>query len=133
MVLKALPVRKQVFSRYLNADMVSKCNRPIIANTYTPVSTRKVDCLVANAVTGLGTTVTKIASDLRHLAFMKEVGEPREAGQIGSSAMAYKQNPMRSKRIASLARVLQGKAAYLQQHPFRSVDGEVIGRFRLRK
>jgi adenylosuccinate lyase len=52
-----------------------------------PYSTRKVDCLVANAVTGLGTTVTKIASDLRHLAFMKEVGEPREAGQIGSSAM----------------------------------------------
>jgi len=42
---------------------------------------------VANAVTGLGPTVTKIASDLRHLAFMKEVGEPREVEQIGSSAM----------------------------------------------
>lgn len=50
-------------------------------------STRKVDCLVANAVTGLGTTVTKIASDLRHLAFLKEIGEPREKTQIGSSAM----------------------------------------------
>ncbi|POR39472.1 Adenylosuccinate lyase [Tolypocladium paradoxum] len=77
----------------------------------TQTYSRKVDCLVANAVTGLGPTVTKIASDLRHLAFMKEVGEPREVGQIGSSAMAYKQNPMRSERIASLARVLQGKAA----------------------
>ncbi|KAF4337742.1 adenylosuccinate lyase [Fusarium beomiforme] len=53
----------------------------------TQTYTRKVDCQVANAVTGLGTTVTKIASDLRHLAFMKEVGEPREAEQIGSSAM----------------------------------------------
>ncbi len=42
---------------------------------------------MANAVTGLGPTVTKIASDLRHLAFMKEVGEPREVEQIGSSAM----------------------------------------------
>ncbi|KAH8175583.1 lyase domain-containing protein [Sarocladium implicatum] len=77
----------------------------------TQTYTRKVDCLVANAVTGLGTTVTKIASDLRHLAFLKEIGEPREKTQIGSSAMAYKQNPMRSERIASLARVLQGKAA----------------------
>ncbi|KAF5720977.1 adenylosuccinate lyase [Fusarium mundagurra] len=80
----------------------------------TQTYTRKVDCLIANAVTGLGTTVTKIASDLRHLAFMKEVGEPREKGQIGSSAMAYKQNPMRSERIASLARVLQSKAATYQ-------------------
>lgn len=42
---------------------------------------------MANAVTGLAPTVTKIASDLRHLAYMKEVGEPREVGQIGSSAM----------------------------------------------
>ncbi|RGP80521.1 adenylosuccinate lyase [Fusarium longipes] len=80
----------------------------------TQTYTRKVDCLVANAVTGFGTSVTKIASDLRHLATMKEVGEPREKGQIGSSAMAYKQNPMRSERIASLARVLQGKAANFQ-------------------
>ncbi|KAB5563047.1 L-Aspartase-like protein [Coniochaeta sp. 2T2.1] len=77
----------------------------------TQTYSRKVDCLVANAVTGLGTTVTKIASDLRHLAFMKEIGEPREATQIGSSAMAYKQNPMRCERIASLARLLLGKAA----------------------
>lgn len=53
----------------------------------TQTYTRKVDCLVANAVTGFGTSVTKIASDLRHLATMKEVGEPREKGQIGSSAM----------------------------------------------
>ena len=73
--------------------------------------TRKVDCLVANAVTGLGTSVTQIASDLRHLATFNEVSEPREVGQIGSSAMAYKQNPMRCERIASLARVLQGKLA----------------------
>ncbi|KAK5992027.1 Adenylosuccinate lyase [Cladobotryum mycophilum] len=77
----------------------------------TQTYSRKVDCLVANAVTGLGPTVTKIASDLRHLALMKEVGEPREVEQIGSSAMAYRVNPMRSERMASLARVLQGKTA----------------------
>ncbi|KAF2666907.1 Adenylosuccinate lyase [Microthyrium microscopicum] len=99
----------------------------------TQTYTRKVDCLVANAATGLATTVTKIASDLRHLAFLNEVGEPREADQIGSSAMAYKQNPMRSERIASLARALQGKAAnFMNTHATqwmeRSLDDSAIRR-----
>jgi adenylosuccinate lyase len=50
-------------------------------------STRKVDCLVANAVTGLATSAQKFAGDLRHLANLQEIAEPREKMQIGSSAM----------------------------------------------
>lgn len=67
---------------------------------------RKVDLEVVSALCGLGATVHKMCSDLRLLAGRKEVEEPFESTQIGSSAMAYKRNPMRSERCCSLARHL---------------------------
>lgn len=75
----------------------------------TQTYTRKVDLVVANAVAGLGATAQKICGDIRHLAHWKEIEEPFEKSQIGSSAMAYKRNPMRSERVYSLARELMSK------------------------
>jgi adenylosuccinate lyase len=68
---------------------------------------RKVDHEVVNALSGFGVSAHKLATDLRLLAHLKEVEEPFGAKQIGSSAMAYKRNPMRSERICALARHLQ--------------------------
>ncbi|XP_068983260.1 adenylosuccinate lyase [Bombus flavifrons] len=67
---------------------------------------RKVDVECLNALSSLGSTVHKICSDIRLLANMKEVEEPFESTQIGSSAMPYKRNPMRSERCCSIARHL---------------------------
>lgn len=74
----------------------------ICGQTYT----RKVDVDCLSVLAGLGASVHKICSDLRLLAHMKEVEEPFERTQIGSSAMPYKRNPMRSERCCSLARHL---------------------------
>jgi adenylosuccinate lyase len=65
---------------------------------------RKVDSEVLSALAGLGATAHKMATDVRLLAHLKEIEEPIEKDQIGSSAMAYKRNPMRAERICSLAR-----------------------------
>lgn len=67
---------------------------------------RKVDLDVVSALVGLGVTVHKMCTDLRLLASRKEIEEPFESTQIGSSAMAYKRNPMRSERCCALARHL---------------------------
>jgi adenylosuccinate lyase len=67
---------------------------------------RKVDHIVVSALGSMGVTAHKMATDLRLLANLKEVEEPFERKQIGSSAMAYKRNPMRSERICALARHL---------------------------
>lgn len=67
---------------------------------------RKVDVEVLGALSSLGTTIHKMCSDLRILASRKELEEPFETTQIGSSAMAYKRNPMRSERCCALARHL---------------------------
>ena len=75
---------------------------------------RKIDAQILDALSGVAQSAHKIATDLRILAHRKEIEEPFEAGQIGSSAMAYKRNPMRSERICSLARYvmsLQSSAA----------------------
>ena len=75
---------------------------------------RKVDVQIVDALGGIAASAHKAATDLRILAHRKEVEEPREATQIGSSAMAYKRNPMRSERICGLARFamsLQSSAA----------------------
>ncbi|MEK7479382.1 MAG: adenylosuccinate lyase [Patescibacteria group bacterium] len=72
----------------------------ITGQTYT----RKVDSQVANVLAGIAGSAHKFSNDLRLLQHLKEIEEPIEAEQVGSSAMPYKQNPMRSERIASLSR-----------------------------
>ena len=66
--------------------------------------TRKIDYMITSTLSGIAQSAYKMAGDIRLLASMKEIEEPFEANQIGSSAMAYKRNPMRSERICSLAR-----------------------------
>ena len=76
---------------------------------------RKIDYFVLSILSGLAQSAAKMATDIRLLANMKEVEEPFGAKQVGSSAMAYKRNPMRSERVCSLARYvmnLPGNAAY---------------------
>jgi adenylosuccinate lyase len=65
---------------------------------------RKIDAYLTDTLSGVATSIHKIATDLRILAHRKEIEEPFETNQIGSSAMAYKRNPMRSERMCSLAR-----------------------------
>jgi adenylosuccinate lyase len=65
---------------------------------------RKVDTRVLNILAGIASSAHKMSNDIRLLQHLKEVEEPFEKNQIGSSAMAYKRNPMRSERIASLSR-----------------------------
>lgn len=79
----------------------SKCY-PVTGQTYS----RKVDLDVVSALVGIGVTVHKMCTDLRLLASRKEIEEPFETSQIGSSAMPYKRNPMRSERCCALARHL---------------------------
>ncbi len=73
---------------------------PVSGQTYS----RKVDSFVLNVLAAIAQSACKTATDLRLLAHMKEFDEPFETNQIGSSAMAYKRNPMRCERIVSLAR-----------------------------
>ncbi|MGI6239380.1 MAG: adenylosuccinate lyase [Christensenellales bacterium] len=65
---------------------------------------RKVDSFIVNVLSGIAQSASKMATDLRLLSHLKEFDEPFEAGQVGSSAMAYKRNPMRAERITALAR-----------------------------
>ena len=73
---------------------------PVSGQTYS----RKVDTRVANILAGIAASAHNMSNDIRLLQHLKEVEEPFEKSQIGSSAMAYKRNPMRSERIASLSR-----------------------------
>ncbi len=73
---------------------------PVCGQTYS----RKVDAAVLATLSGIAQSASKFATDLRLLCHLKEVEEPFEKNQIGSSAMPYKRNPMRSERICSLAR-----------------------------
>ena len=73
---------------------------PVSGQTYS----RKVDTRVLNVLAGIAASAHKFSNDIRLLQHLKEVEDPFEKSQIGSSAMAYKRNPMRSERIASLSR-----------------------------
>ena len=73
---------------------------PVSGQTYS----RKIDTRILNVLSGIAASAHKMSNDIRLLQHLKEIEEPFEKNQIGSSAMAYKRNPMRSERIASLAR-----------------------------
>ena len=79
---------------------------PVSGQTYS----RKVDTRVLNILAGIAASAHKFSNDIRLLQHMKEIEEPFEKSQIGSSAMAYKRNPMRSERIASLANYVMADA-----------------------
>lgn len=102
---KVLELEKRVAER-----MQFEATYAVTGQTYP----RKIDAQVLDVLSGIAQTAHKTATDLRLLANRKEVEEPFEKEQIGSSAMAYKRNPMRSERICSLARFvtsLQSSAA----------------------
>ncbi|MGB4337434.1 MAG: adenylosuccinate lyase [Bacillota bacterium] len=80
---------------------------PVSGQTYP----RKVDSFVINVLAGIAQSASKMATDLRLMAHMKEFDEPFETEQVGSSAMAYKRNPVRCERIVALGRYLMGLAA----------------------
>ena len=96
---------------------------PVTGQTYT----RKLDARVLSVVAGISASAAKFAGDVRMLQSFGEIEEPREAEQVGSSAMAYKRNPMRSERISSLARFvisLEGNANHTHSAQFfeRTLD-----------
>lgn len=72
--------------------------------------TRKADYFVLSVLSGIAQSAQKFSGDIRLLSHLKEFDEPFESGQVGSSAMAYKRNPMRSERISSLARLVIAEA-----------------------
>jgi adenylosuccinate lyase len=86
--------------RLVAAEIDFPSSIPVSGQTYT----RKLDAQVLNAVSGVAASAAKFSADIRMLQAFGEIEEPFERDQIGSSAMAYKRNPMRSERIASLAR-----------------------------
>ncbi|MBQ8670743.1 MAG: adenylosuccinate lyase [Oscillospiraceae bacterium] len=86
--------------RQICAEMCFEIVVPVSGQTYS----RKVDAQVLNALSGIAMSCSKFANDLRILQNFKEMEEPFEKHQIGSSAMPYKRNPMRSERITALAR-----------------------------
>ncbi|KAF3013244.1 hypothetical protein G7054_g13647 [Neopestalotiopsis clavispora] len=117
----------------LNDLLCSKAGFPACYDISTQTYTRKVDLRVANAICGLGASVQQICADIRHLANLKEMEEPFEKDQIGSSAMAYKRNPMRSERICSLGRKLANlpmdfKDTFTMQWMERTLDDSAIRR-----
>ncbi|MEA2762675.1 MAG: adenylosuccinate lyase [Gemmatimonadaceae bacterium] len=90
----------RALDRLVTEKMSFAAPLPVTGQTYT----RKLDAFVLSVVAGLAASAAKFSSDVRMLQSFGEIEEPFESEQIGSSAMAYKRNPMRSERIASLAR-----------------------------
>lgn len=103
------------------------------SRTTTQTYSRKIDVDVIHALSSFGCTCERIGGDIRHLAMFKELEEPFEPDQIGSSAMAYKRNPMRSERLCSLGRKLctfsaDAEQTYKSQWLERSLDDSAIRR-----
>lgn len=92
----------KAMEQFIAAEMGFERVVPVSGQTYS----RKVDFQVLSALSGIGQSAMKLCTDLRLLASFKEVEEPFEPGQIGSSAMPYKRNPMRCERACALARYL---------------------------
>ncbi|KAL5328289.1 hypothetical protein ACEPPN_001787 [Leptodophora sp. 'Broadleaf-Isolate-01'] len=120
----------------LNEILCEKAGFPSCYAISTQTYSRKVDLRVINALSALGATAIRITTDIRHLAAEKTLEEPFEKDQIGSSAMAYKRNPMRSERIASLGRYLSHvnspvSDTYSSQWYERSLDDSAIRRITL--
>ena len=90
----------------LEAMIAEKMGLPACQAVSGQTYTRKVDFAVLQVLSGIAQSASKFASDIRLLSHLKELDEPFEKGQIGSSAMAYKRNPMRAERICSLSRYL---------------------------
>jgi adenylosuccinate lyase len=84
---------------------------PVSGQTYT----RKIDSQILSSLGGIAESAHRFGTDLRLLAHEREVEEPFEAEQVGSSAMAYKRNPMRAERLCSIARFLMGLPAIASQ------------------
>ncbi|PHH59459.1 hypothetical protein CDD81_3189 [Ophiocordyceps australis] len=117
----------------INEILCHKAGFPGTYDISVQTYSRKVDLDIANAICGLGATAMHITNDIRHLASMKELEEPFEKDQIGSSAMAYKRNPMRSERICSLGRKLRSLPVnfadtYADQWFERTLDDSAIRR-----
>lgn len=94
----------EALDRFVCGEFGDDSSIPVSGQTYT----RKLDYLVVSALSGFAQSAYKFAQDVRILQSYKEIEEPFAEKQIGSSAMAYKRNPMRSERICSLARYLVG-------------------------
>lgn len=93
-------------NRLIAAEFGFKACYDLASQTYP----RKVDSLILKALSGIAESASKMANDIRLLQHDREIEEPFEADQVGSSAMAYKRNPMRSERIVSLSRSLMTDA-----------------------
>ena len=97
--VQGFPVIADRIAVKIAEKMGYKAVHPVSGQTYS----RKVDTRVLNVLAGIAASAHKFSNDIRLLQHLKEIEEPFEKTQIGSSAMAYKRNPMRSERIASLA------------------------------
>jgi len=94
--------RALALDRMIAQEMGFEMPLALSGQTYT----RKIDALAQNVLSGIAQSAAKFAGDLRLMAHLKEVEEPFEATQVGSSAMPYKRNPMRAERMGALARFL---------------------------
>lgn len=120
----------------LDALVTSKAGFRAAEISTSQTYSRKIDVDVLHALSSFGCTCERIGSDIRHLAMFKELEEPFEPDQIGSSAMAYKRNPMRSERLCSLGRKVRNLASdaestYASQWFERSLDDSAIRRISL--